>query len=162
MGGDRGGTGKIISGGSSLKISLGKTVQRGLRYFGLRISNVIIPKKADQILFSSIPDYFDNTKTLYEYAVTNKMNHCYCIVWLVHSPEVLQALTQRRVEIYLEKGIHGLYSIFRLKYIIAIHNPCCGIKAKNQLSIDLCRRTPLYYKWERDSINNLINHYYDR
>lgn len=85
MGEDREGTGKIISGGSNLKISLGKAVQRDLRNFGLRVSNAVIPKKADQILFPSISDYFDNAKTLYEYAVTNKTDHCYIVLygWLV-------------------------------------------------------------------------------
>lgn len=143
MGEHREETGKVISGGSSLKVLLGKGILRDLFYFGLRALNTIIPKKESQILFTSIPDYSDNAKALYEYVIANEKHQQCDIIWLVNDPDILQMLTQKGVKIYLEKSIHGFYGIFRSKYIIGTHNNYCGIKAKNQYIINLWHGVPL-------------------
>lgn len=126
---------------------IGPLLRRGilkdLFYFGLRILNTIIPKKNNQILFASIPDYSDNAKALYEYFVTNQIHQQYDIVWLVNDPEILRLLTQRGIKVHLEQSVRGLCSIFRSKYIIGTHNNYCGIKAKNQYIINLWHGVPL-------------------
>ena len=45
---------------------LGKGVIKELLNVGLRVLNTIVPKKDNQILFASLPDYSDNAKALYE------------------------------------------------------------------------------------------------
>lgn len=126
-----------------MKILSRKVTLRNLLYLGLRTLNTITPKKNNQILFASIPDYSDNAKALYGYLVTNQIHHQYEIVWLVNDPEVLQKLTQMGVKTYLEKSIPGLYNIFRSKCIIGTHNHYCGIKAKNQYLVNLWHGVPL-------------------
>jgi CDP-glycerol glycerophosphotransferase len=126
-----------------LKILLGKGILRGLLYFGLRTLNTLIPKKENQILFASIPDYSDNAKALYEYVVASGKHQQYDIIWLVNDPEILKVLTQKGVKVYFEKSIHGFYGILRSKYIIGTHNNYCGIKSKNQYLINLWHGVPL-------------------
>lgn len=122
---------------------LGGGILKDFLYFGLRTLNTIIPKKNNQILFASIPDYSDNAKALYEYVVTNQLHQGYDIIWLVNDPEVLQILTQKGIKTYLERSVLGLYSIFRSKYIIGTHNHYGGIKAKNQYLVNLWHGAPL-------------------
>jgi CDP-glycerol glycerophosphotransferase len=122
---------------------LGGGILKELLYFGLRTLNTIIPKKNNQILFASIPDYSDNAKALYEYIITNQTHQQYDIIWLVNDSKVLQMLTQNGVKAYFEKSIHGLYSIFRSGYIIGTHNHYSRLKVKNQYLANLWHGMPL-------------------
>jgi CDP-glycerol glycerophosphotransferase len=131
---------------------LGRGILKDLLYLGLRTLNTIIPKNNSQILFASIPDYSDNAEALYEYLVINQLHQHYGIVWLVNDPEVLQILTRKGVQTYLEKSVLGLYSIFRSKYIIGTHNHYCGIKARNQYLINLWHGVPLKAMGYADSL----------
>lgn len=118
-------------------------ILKDLLYLGLRTLNTIIPKKNNQILFASIPDYSDNAKALYKYIIANHIHQQYDLIWLVNDPETLQLLTQRGVKAHLERSFHGLCSLFRSKYVIGTHNHYCGIKAKNQYLVNLWHGVPL-------------------
>lgn len=131
---------------------LGRGTLKYLLCSGLRILNTIVPKKDNQIVFTSIPDYSDNAKALYEYILRNQMNLQYDVIWLVNDLEVLQILTQRGVKSHILKSIHGLYDIFSSRYIIDTHNQFCGLKAKNQCLINLWHGMPLKAMGYADSL----------
>lgn len=122
---------------------LGKGLLKEILNTGLKILNRMIPKKNNQILFASIPDYSDNAKALYEYLVANQMHRQYDIVWLVDDPGIWKILTQNGVAAHLEKSLHGLYAIFRSRYIITTHNHYCRLKAGNQFLVNLWHGAPL-------------------
>lgn len=126
-----------------IRPQLDQGILKELLYFGLRNLNMLIPKKDNQILFASKPDYSDNAKALYEYIMANQIYQQYDIVWLVSDPETLQILTQNGIKAYLEKSVHGLYSIFRSKYIIGTHNHYCRLKVKKQYLVNLWHGMPL-------------------
>jgi len=121
----------------------GSGILGDLIYFGLQILNTIIPKKDNQILFVSYPDYSDNTKALFEYITANQIHKQFDIVWLVRNPDILQILTERGIKAHLEFSIHGMYSLFRSKCIIETHSNYCRIKAKNQYLVNLWHGVPL-------------------
>ncbi|MDI6877688.1 MAG: CDP-glycerol glycerophosphotransferase family protein, partial [Methanomicrobiales archaeon] len=123
--------------------SSGQNAIIGLIFGILRILNAIIPKKDNQILFSSTPDFSDNAKALYEYIIKNRINSQYNIVWLVNDPKMLQLLNQKGINAHLIKSIWGLYYIFRSKYIIATHYQGSQVKVKNQYRINLWHGMPL-------------------
>ena len=126
-----------------IRPQLDQGILKELLYFGLRTLNMLIPKKNKQIIFASIPDYSDNAKALYEYVMANQTHQQYDIVWLVSDPETLQILTPNGIKAYLEKSVHGLYSIFRSKYIIGTHNHYCRLKVRKQYLINLWHGMPL-------------------
>jgi len=121
----------------------GKGIIRDLAYFGIRILNTMVPKKDDQILFVSYPDYSDNSKALFEYITKNPVYKRYDVVWLVRDPDILKLLTEREVKVYLKYSLHGIYTLFRSKCIVETHNNYSRIKAKNQYLINLWHGVPL-------------------
>lgn len=126
-----------------IRPQLDRGILKELLYFGLRSLNMLIPKKDNQILFASKPDYSDNAKALYEYIMANQIYRQYDIVWLVNDPVILQILTQNGIKTCLEKSIHGLYCIFRSKYIVGTHNHYCRLKVRKQYLINLWHGMPL-------------------
>lgn len=75
--------------------------------------------------------------------MANQMYRQYDIVWLVSDPEALRILTKSGIKACLEKSVHGLYSIFRSKYIIGTHNHYCRLKVRKQYLINLWHGMPL-------------------
>lgn len=122
---------------------LGKGVIKELLNAGLRVLNTIVPKKDNQILFASLPDYSDNAKALYEYVIANQVQQPYDTVWLVNDPEILQVLARNGITAHIEKSIRGIYTVFRSKYIVVTHNHYCRFKAKNQYLVNLWHGMPL-------------------
>ncbi|WP_348632263.1 CDP-glycerol glycerophosphotransferase family protein [Methanofollis sp. W23] len=116
---------------------------KGLFFRTLRTLNAIIPKKDNQILFASVPDYSDNAKALYEYVVKNHKHLQYDIIWLVNDPKILQILNQEKINAHLNMSICGLCCLLRSKYIIGTHNHGSRVKVKNQYQINLWHGMPL-------------------
>lgn len=102
----------------------------------LRTINYIIPKKKNQILFVSIPDFSDNPKAFFDYISGREE---YEIIWIAKDPKNIKS----DIKVYKDGSIHGIYQFVRSKYIISSHNYFWELKAKNQFYLNLWHGMPL-------------------
>jgi len=117
---------------------------RKIAYLVLRVINRIVPKRHNQILFASIPDFSDNAKALFEYMANNKViSSKYHLLWTIGKKEMIEKLQQAGIKAYVQKSIMGLCQFFRSKYIIVTHNQYGGFKTDNQFLINLWHGMPL-------------------
>lgn len=131
-----------------------KRIIKKIVYLGLRVINRLTPKKHNQILFASIPDFSDNAKSLFEYMINKTMSSKYQALWTVSNKERSKKLQQAGIRAYTEKSIMGLYQFFRSKYIIVTHNHYGGIKTSNQFLINLWHGMPLKAMGFVDDLEN--------
>lgn len=110
-------------------------------YFGLRAFNRLIPKKQNQVMFASIPDFSDNAKALFEYNERNCSK--FDMFWTVSDRSMVKKLQQKGIQAYAQHSFIGLYKFFRSKYVIVTHNDYGGLKTNNQVLINLWHGMPL-------------------
>lgn len=138
----------------------GRHLLNGLIYPGLRILNRIIPKKRNQILFTSDPDFSDNSRAFFEYLNSNNIGNEYNLVWISRDEKVAARLNKRDIQAYSQKNIRWLICLFRSRYIVGCHGTYSTIKARNQIFIELWHGMPLKAVGFVDSLetkNSLAN-----
>lgn len=111
--------------------------------FILKGINRVIPKKKNQILFASVPDFSDNANPLFDFIIKNNILPDFRIIWLVSDKKNIEIFRNLECQIFYEKSIAGLYNIFRSKYIITTHLHYCLFKTRNQILINLWHGMPL-------------------
>lgn len=109
----------------------------------MRFINTLIPKRPNQILFVSIPDYSDNAKALFEYLNHDNDGKNYILIWSLTDEKLANKLSKIGIRTCMQMSIGGLYQLFRSKYLVATHNTFGGFKAKNQFLINLWHGMPL-------------------
>ncbi len=120
---------------SDLRISMVKKRLLSFSMLMIKLLNYLIPKKCDQIMFESFPDFSDNPKALCDYI--SSQDQKYKIVWTVN--EVNDKID---VPQYKRFTLKRLWQFLRSKYIVTSH----GIhpaRAKNQVIINLWHGMPL-------------------
>lgn len=120
-----------------------EAITKRIIYPIIRLFNRLIPKDKKRILFSSIPDYSDNSKALYEYLIESKICNDKKIVWSVNNRDIMKNLSERGICCCSERSIKGMINVFRSKYIIGTHNNFSGIKSNNQYLVNLWHGIPL-------------------
>ncbi|WP_455240834.1 CDP-glycerol glycerophosphotransferase family protein [Methanothermobacter tenebrarum] len=98
--------------------------------------NGLIPKKDDQILFESVPDFSDNPLQLYNYIKSS--NTSYKPLWVVD--EIREDF---KVPQYKRNTLGELWQFLRSKYIVTSHGYHLFLKGKNQVYVNLWHGMPL-------------------
>ena len=104
--------------------------------FIVRLINFLIPKKDNQIMFESIPDFSDNSKALYDYI--SSLGQKYKMIWAVSKINDKYNIPQ-----YKKLSLRQIWEFLRSKYIVTSHGYHLPIKAKNQIFINLWHGMPL-------------------
>lgn len=107
-----------------------------------RFINQFIPKKSNKIMFSSYPDYSDNSKAFYEYLSKNYKD-CYELIWIVSSNDMAEKLNSLGVKAYNQWTIKGIISIMTSKFIVLTHGKFELFKSKKQVCVNLWHGMPL-------------------
>ncbi|MDI3484613.1 MAG: CDP-glycerol glycerophosphotransferase [Methanobacteriaceae archaeon] len=102
----------------------------------LKFINRLIPKRNDQILFESIPNFSDNPMQLYNYI--KSLNEGYRLYWIVD--ELRGDIDAPQ---YKRNTIGELWQFLRSKYIVTSHGHHLFLKAKNQVYVNLWHGMPL-------------------
>ncbi len=102
----------------------------------LRFINRLIPKRDDQILFESIPDFSDNPMQLYNHI--KSLNRGYRLHWIVD--EIREDIDAPQ---YKRNTLGELWQFLRSKYIVTSHGYHLFLKAKNQVYVNLWHGMPL-------------------
>jgi CDP-glycerol glycerophosphotransferase len=130
-----------------------------LLFFIIRKLNRIIPKKKNQIIFESAPDFSDNSNSMFNYIKNNKkIKSQYSLIWLVNDKKLLKTLKNEKIEVYSKNSLKGLYSVLRSKFIFNTHTSFVNIKSENQVLINLWHGMPLKsmgFNDSSESDNNL-------
>lgn len=109
----------------------------------LKLINNLFPKKRNQILFFSVPDFSDNAKAMFEYLNNNNFDEKYNLIWILTDKNNALKLSKQGIKTCKPRSISGLYQIFRSKYLMVTHNTFGELKAKNQYLINLWHGMPL-------------------
>lgn len=120
---------------------LSRKILRKSIYLLVKIINNLIPKKQGQIVFSSSPDFSDNANAFFYYLKEKKPEYKH--IWLVEKKDILINLIDKNIESYLFFSIQGFFKFIRSKYLIVTHNHYAGIKARNQVLINLWHGMPI-------------------
>lgn len=113
--------------------------------FVFRVINNLIPKKENQILFESIPDFADNANSFFHY-LENKNKEIpkkYSLIWLINDKKFVEELNKKGIKAYSNFSFKGLYYLLRSKYLFLTHNTYARVKSKNQILINLWHGMPL-------------------
>ena len=102
----------------------------------------LLPIDTKQVLFSSFPDYSDNSKVLYQYMVSNPEYNMYHFVWLVDEISEEMSNTERTVFVRKKSPYHigisfsALKAIATSKYIFYTHySPILLIDEKTEQTV---------------------------
>lgn len=104
--------------------------------FMARLINFLIPKKDNQIMFESIPDFSDNPRALCDYI--NSLTQKYKITWAVD-----EVNDEFNIAQYKKLSLREIWEFLRSKYIVTSHGYHLPIKAKNQVFVNLWHGMPL-------------------
>ncbi|HIH61166.1 MAG TPA: CDP-glycerol glycerophosphotransferase family protein [Methanobacteriales archaeon] len=104
--------------------------------FIVRLINFLIPKRDNQIMFESIPDFSDNPKALYDYI--NSLRRKYKMIWAVNRIDNRLDIPQ-----YKKLSLKQIWEFLRSKYVVTSHGYHLPIKAKNQVFVNLWHGMPL-------------------
>lgn len=107
-----------------------------------RFINQFIPKKSNKIMFSSYPDYSDNSKAFYEYLSQNYKDY-YELIWIVSCNEMVEKLNLLGIKAYNQWTIKGIISIMTSKFMVLTHGKFELFKSKKQICINLWHGMPL-------------------
>ncbi|WP_455240475.1 CDP-glycerol glycerophosphotransferase family protein [Methanothermobacter tenebrarum] len=102
----------------------------------VKLINFLIPKKDNQIMFESIPDFSDNSKALYDYM--RCMGRKYEMIWAVNEINDKFDIPQ-----YKKLSLRQIWEFLRSKYMVTSHGYHLPIKAKNQVFVNLWHGMPL-------------------
>lgn len=88
----------------------------------LQALNDLVPKK-DIVVFSSFPDYSDNSRALFEHISRRHRDLLkrFDFVWLVSDYSKANEIEELGGKVLLKKSLRGLWSSLRAKYIIHTH-----------------------------------------
>lgn len=112
--------------------------------FLFRTINRLVPKKKNQIVFHSIPDFEDNANSLFRYMQDiEEIHEKYSMIWLITNKKFLKKLKQKNIKAYEKFSLKGLYCLLRSKYIFVTHNTFITLKSENQILINLWHGMPL-------------------
>lgn len=78
----------------------------------------IIPKSDRVLLFSSYPDYTDNSYAVYQY-LRNNRSGVYKLVWIFNEKRTI--INNPDVLAYYKYSLKGVYYFFRAKYVFCTH-----------------------------------------
>lgn len=108
-----------------------------------------ITPKTNIIIFSSFPDYSDNSYALFKHMLENNYDTRYEIMWLTSNKNP-QALSNeiknefnKSVKCYKKNSILGFYFYFRAFKVFCTHGIFSFIKIKNNKKINLWHGMPL-------------------
>ncbi|NPV64620.1 MAG: CDP-glycerol glycerophosphotransferase family protein [Methanobacteriaceae archaeon] len=102
----------------------------------VKLINFLIPKKNNQIMFESIPDFSDNSKALYDYM--RCIGRKYEMIWAVNEINDKFDIPQ-----YKKLSLRQIWEFLRSKYIITASGYHLPIKAKNQVFVNVWHGMPL-------------------
>ncbi len=106
--------------------------------FLVRTANRVIPKKQNQIVFVSHPDFSDNPRALFDFLLKNKeISKNFQLVWEVADKKVLEQLRNMNINAYLQTSAKGAWEFMRSKYIVTSHGDYINYKAGGQILINL-------------------------
>ncbi|RAO78967.1 CDP-glycerol glycerophosphotransferase family protein [Methanothermobacter tenebrarum] len=108
------------------KLSLGL---RGI----LRMINRIIPKRDDLIIFTSIPDFSDNSLALFEFM--KSLDENLELVWIVNKP-------RDNIRAYTRYDVKGILKILRARCIISTHGNLRRVRVPSQIFVNLWHGMP--------------------
>lgn len=109
----------------------------------INIINYFVPKKQNQIIFYSMPDFSDNSKALYEEMLKQGLHKKYSLVWVVKQPEKYIMINQN-TKFVAHKSVKGIWEFMRSRYIIRTHS-FMGNKyvKRKQYTVNLFHGQPL-------------------
>ena len=125
--------------------------------FAIYFCDILIPKKYDQIAFSSFPDVTDNSYAMFKYLYTNQRKTINKFIWLLSSMGKEEEYKQMLIDnldltpydfqsiIFVKKNsINGLWCYFRSKYVFFTHGLYPKVRfSKKHVLINLWHGMPL-------------------
>lgn len=116
-----------------------------LSHLFLRIINNLVPKKKNQLLFDSNPDFSDNSRAFYDFLINTGLSKDYNLIWVFNDPNVFYKLSvsDMNVKAYLKFSFKGIWGILRSKYLFTTHNSFSSVKSRGQILIELWHGMPL-------------------
>ncbi|MDI9624385.1 MAG: CDP-glycerol glycerophosphotransferase family protein [Methanothermobacter sp.] len=112
-----------------MKLNLGL---RGI----LRMISRIIPKRDDLIIFTSIPDFSDNSLALFKFM--NSIDENLELSWIVNEPQ-----DNTKVKQYTRYDIKGILKILRAGCIVSTHGNLRRVRVPSQVFVNLWHGMPL-------------------
>ncbi|MDI9615102.1 CDP-glycerol glycerophosphotransferase family protein [Methanothermobacter sp.] len=107
-----------------------------LAIFLIKLINYLVPKRDNQIIFESRPDFADNSRAIYNYI--KSLNEDYSLVWIVDKiKKDFDALQVKR------NTIDEYWQFFRSRYIVSSTFSYPYIRQKNQVYLNLWHGMPL-------------------
>ncbi|MDI6818593.1 CDP-glycerol glycerophosphotransferase family protein [Methanothermobacter thermautotrophicus] len=120
---------------SFVRFLLNSWIGRALNLIMVAI-NRLVPKRDNQILFESIPDFSDNPSQLYSYI--KSLGTDYRMIWVVDSIRDDIDAPQ-----YLRNTPSEFWQFLRSRYIVSSHGYHLMIRAGNQVYLNLWHGMPL-------------------
>jgi len=116
---------------------------RELLYGLARVTNSLIPKRPQSLVFISRPDFSDNPRHMYDFY----RRHCgeeLHMSWLCFDREVQRLLEKQGIsDVFYLKSIRGVWEYCRAKYIFTNSSSLWQIKSPFQMQIALWHGMPL-------------------
>ncbi|MCX8131254.1 MAG: CDP-glycerol glycerophosphotransferase family protein [Clostridia bacterium] len=106
----------------------------------LRTLNEFVPKQDNKIVLSSLPDFSDNAKGLWEYLAGSEK---YEPVWLFSDKSLVEKLSRENITCEYSWSWKGIKALLTSRYIACTHSQHIAIKSSNQFLITLWHGMPL-------------------
>jgi len=108
----------------------------------IKLVNNFIPKKNNQIIFFSRPEYSDNSLALYKKMLEKNMDVEYTFVWAVENPDLYHNFDQRAIFVS-HKSFNAIWKYMRSKYIVRTHSFFGTECSRRQKMINVWHGMPL-------------------
>lgn len=105
----------------------------------IKFVNIIIPKDKHLMIFSSHPDFSDNSKTVLDAIKLDKRFSNYRLAWITYEERTKEF---EGVECYYKKTLKALWMYLRAKYVFSTHGLYSGTLVSNQIHIGLWHGMP--------------------
>lgn len=97
----------------------------------IKFLNTIVPKNEKLVLFSSKPDFSDNTQAVYDYMCSYPYFQGYSLIWICSKKK-----NASKTAVY-KNSLKALWLYLRAKVIFSSHGLFAGTTVKNQIHVGL-------------------------
>lgn len=130
-------------------MQLAKRIYNKLKTLALRFMNPLVPKQANRMVFTSLPDFSDNAKGFWEYV---KKAGSMELIWLVRDESLAMKLRAQGIDCRLLGTLPGVRAVLSARYLVCTHSQFIDIKCKSQVLVNLWHGMPLKAMGYLDSL----------
>ena len=111
-----------------------------IRKLAVRLINSVIPKNNKSIIFTSNPDFSDNTLAVFEAIRKDERFSGYKLTWITRESSLSE---YKGTKCYKVNGLKSFVVYFRAKYVFTTHGLYYGTRSKSQFKVGLWHGMPL-------------------